>query len=182
MEISSTTIADAQREMRFSYYGGAPGMLTSATVWLVAGLVSMLVSNERAVWVLFIGGALIHPVAVLLNKALGRPGSHTRGNPFGTLALASTFWLILSCPLAYAVSLLHMEWFFPAMMFVIGGRYLIFSTMFGTRTYWFCGAALALAGYLLGQAHALPMLSAFTGSAIEATFGVVIFVSAQRET
>jgi len=33
-EKPSTTFADAQREMRFAYYGGAPGMLTSAAVWL----------------------------------------------------------------------------------------------------------------------------------------------------
>jgi hypothetical protein len=174
-------IADAQREMRFAYYGGAPGMLTSAAVWLTAGIVSLLVSPERAVWTLFIGGMFIHPVSVLLTKAMGRPGNHTPGNPFGALALASTFWLILSCPLAYSVSLLRIEWFFPAMLFVIGGRYLTFSTIFGDRFYWVCGAALAIAGYLLAQAHASPQLGAFTGAAIEAAFAVFIFAGARRE-
>ena len=181
MESSLTTISDAQHEMRFAHYAGAPGMLTSATVWLVAGITASLVSAERAVWTLFIGGMFIHPVSVLLTKVIGRPGSHTRGNPFGALALASTFWLILSCPLAYSVSLLRIEWFFPAMLFVIGGRYLTFSTIFGTRIYWVCGAALALAGYLLARAHASPQLGAFTGSAIEAAFAILIFLSARRE-
>jgi hypothetical protein len=181
MERSLTTIADAQHEMRFAYYGGAPGMLTSATVWLVAGLTASLVSSERAIWTLFIGGMLIHPISVLLTKAIGRPASVKRANPFGALALATTFWLILSCPLAYSVSLLRIEWFFPAMLFVIGGRYLTFSTIFGARIYWVCGAALALAGYILARANASPEFGAFAGAAIEAAFAICIFASAHRE-
>ena len=103
------------------------------------------------------------------------------GNPFGALAFASTIWMILSLPLAYAASRLHIEWFFPAMLFVIGGRYLTFSTIFGARIYWVCGAALAIAGYLLGRAYASPELGAFTGAAIEAAFALAIFASARRE-
>ena len=103
-------------------------------------------SPERGVWALLIGGMLIHPASVLLVKGLGRSGKHSPGNPLGSLALAATFWLVLSCVLAYVVSILRIEWFFPAMLFVIGGRYLVFATIFGTRTYWACGAALALAG------------------------------------
>ena len=180
-ETKSTTIADAQREMRFAYYGGAPGMLTSATVWLIAGIVAIVVSPQRAVWALFIGGMLIHPVSVLLTKAIGRSGKHNSGNPLGSLALATTFWMILALPLAYGVSLLRIEWFFPAMLFIIGGRYLTFATIFGMRNYWFCGAALALAGYALAQTNASPHLSALAGSAIEAVFAAVIFVTTRRE-
>jgi len=175
------TVADAQREMRVAYYGGAPGVLTSATAWLVAGLVAHFQAPERAVWALFIGGALIHPVATLLTKALGRPGKHGRDNPFGALAMATTFWLILSCALAYGVSLVRIEWFFPAMLFVIGGRYLTFSTIFGARIYWVCGAVLALAGYALGRLNAAPELSAFSGAGVEAAFAAAIFVAARRE-
>lgn len=177
----ATSIADAQREMRFVYYGGAPGMLTSAAVWLTAGIVSLLVSPERAVWTLFIGGMLIHPISILLTKLMGRSGKHSPGNPFGTLAIATTFWLVLSLPLAYAVSLIRIEWFFPAMLFVIGGRYLTFSTIFGARIFWACGAALALAGYALAHFNTAPEFGAFTGAAIEAIFAFVIFASARRE-
>jgi hypothetical protein len=178
---NSTTIADAQREMRYAYYGGAPGMLTSAVVWLIAGIVAMVVSTERAVWALFIGGMLIHPVSALFTKAIGRSGKHSAGNPFGSLAMATTFWMIAMLPLAYGVSRLHIEWFFPAMLFIIGGRYLTFSTIFGTRIYWVCGAALGAAGYALGQANASPVFGAFAGSAIEAGFAIAIFVSARSE-
>jgi hypothetical protein len=89
--------------------------------------------------------------------------------------------MILSLPLAYTVSLLRIELFFPAMLFIIGGRYLTFSTVFGARIYWACGGALALAGYALARAHASPELGSFTGAAIEAAFAAAIFVTTRRE-
>jgi hypothetical protein len=181
-ENSAATIAGAQREMRLAYYGGAPGMLTSAIVWLIAGIFSIRLSPDRAIWALFVGGMLIHPVSQLLTKALGRSARHGAGNPFGSLALATTFWMILMMPLAYGASRLRIEWFFPAMLFIIGGRYLTFSTLFGTRVYWFCGAALAVAGYLLGRAYASPAFGAFSGAAIEAGFAAAIFLTSRRET
>jgi hypothetical protein len=181
-QFPSTTVNDAQEEMRSAYFAGAPGVLASATVWLVAGFVSLRISPRDAVWALFIGAMFIHPVAVLMTKAIGRSGKHAPGNPFGTLALASTFWLILSCPLAYIVSIFRIEWFFPAMLFVIGGRYLIFSTMFGTRIYWVCGLSLAAAGFALARIFASPTLGAFTGSAIEAIFAAILFARFHRPT
>jgi hypothetical protein len=174
-------IVDAQREMRFAYYGGAPGLLVSATAWFVAGMVALLQSPERAVWALFIGGMLIHPVATVVTRLLGRPARHSRDNPFGALAMATTFWLILCLFLAYGVSLLRIEWFFPAMLLVIGGRYLTFATIFGSRTYWACGTVLALAGCALASLGAAPAAGAFAGAAIEAAFAAMILVTAQRE-
>ncbi|WP_394781621.1 DUF7010 family protein [Undibacterium sp.] len=182
LDIPATNFANAQQDMRFAYYGGAPGMLISALVWFGAGMVSMLISPSRAIWVLFIGGMFIHPASMLFCRLIGRSGKHAPGNPLGTLALASTFWLIFSLPLAYAVSLVRIEWFFPAMMLVIGGRYLTFSTIFGTRIYWACGMALALASYALAASHATPQIGTFCGAAIEAAFAVAIFIITSRET
>jgi hypothetical protein len=178
---SATTIAGAQRDMRDAYYGGALGMLTSAAVWLAASLVSVLYSSERAVWALFVGGMFIHPVSVLLTRALGRSGRHGRDNPFGPMALAGTFWMIMCLPLAYAVSVLRIDWFFPAMLLVIGGRYLTFTTMFGLRIYWLCGGALAVAAYVLVLLRASPALGAAAGAAIEALFAIAIVLASRRE-
>ena len=178
----NTSLAGAQCDMRQAYYGGAPGMLTSALVWAVAAIVCFRVSPERAIWTLFVGGMFIHPVAVVLNKLMGRSGQHLSGNPLGTLALATTFWMILAFPLAYAASLVRIEWFFPAMLFIIGGRYLTFSTIYGTRIYWACGAALALAGYFLAQNLVAPGFAAAAGAAIEAVFAIVIFQASRRES
>jgi len=175
-------IENAQQDMRFAYYGGAPGMLVSATVWVVAGAVAMLESPQRAIWTLFIGAMFIHPLAMAVSKMLGRPGTHARDNPLAGLAMANTFWLLLCLPLAYAASLVRIEWFFPAMLLVIGGRFFTFTTLYGNRLYWACGAALAAAGYLLASSHAAPAWAAFTGGAIEAAFGIAIFTTTRDTT
>jgi hypothetical protein len=117
-----TTLAAAQRDMRSAYLGGAPGVLVSGLVWAVAGCVATWISPERAVWALFAGGMFIHPVAVLCTRLLGRSGRHTPGNPLAGLAMATTFRMIMMLPLAYGVSLLRIDLFFPAMLLVIGGR------------------------------------------------------------
>lgn len=179
---TSSTVAETQREMRAAYYSGAPGVLTSGLVWLTAAAVAMQMGAAHAIWTLFVGGMLIHPVAVVLCKFLGRSGKHTAGNPMGSLAMATTLWMILSLPLAYAASLVRIEWFFPAMLLVIGGRYLTFATLYGMRTYWICGGALAMAGWLLARAAVAPELAAAAGAVIEVGFACAIFFIARRET
>jgi hypothetical protein len=178
---AALTVGDAQRDMRHAYLDGAPGVLISGTVWFIASLVCILHSPRQAVWALFVGGMLIHPVALVLLKLLGRPAMHARGNPLGALALSTTIWMILALPLAYAVSLLRIDWFFPAMLFVIGGRYLTFATLYGMRIYLLFGALLALAGYALGSLGASAAAGAFAGAAIEAGFGAFILAVARRE-
>jgi hypothetical protein len=81
--------------------------------------------------------------------AFGRSGAHTPGNPLAALTLEVTFFFVFAIPLAYAVSRYRAEWFFPAMLLLIGGRYLTFATLYGMRVYWACGATLALVRFLL---------------------------------
>jgi hypothetical protein len=156
-------------------------MLTSAAVWFAASLVAFLVSPERALWTLFIGAAFIHPLSVLLVKLIGRSGQHAKGNPLGSLAFATTVWLILSCVIAYGVALHDMRWFFPAMMFVIGGRYMTFATLFGLRVFWICGFTLAATAYVLMHFQSVPAVSACMGGAIEAGFAVAILVMSRSK-
>jgi hypothetical protein len=168
-------IHEAQQDLRLSYFGGAPGMLVSSAAWFAAGLGSLYWSNQRAVVILFVGGMLIHPVSALVTRALGRSGRHAAGNPLGRLAQETTVWLILCLPLAFVVSQFRMAWFFPAMLLVIAGRYTVFATMFGSRSYWACAAALAGGAYLLVRLGAGPAAGAFTGATIEAAFSALIF-------
>jgi hypothetical protein len=174
------TFAAAQQDMRTAYLGGAPGLFVSGSVWTIAGIVCLWRSPQMAVWALYVGGALIHPVAALLTRMLGRSGRHAAGNPLGMLALATTIWMILALVLAYGISLWRIGLFFPAMLFVIGGRYLTFATLFGTKLFWVCGAALALAGYELASLHAAPATAAFAGGAIEIMFGIVTAAGVRR--
>lgn len=49
------------------------------------------------------------------------------------LALEGTIWLLLAIPVAIGAALYRVEWFFPAMLLVIAGRYLTFSTLYDMR-------------------------------------------------
>ncbi|MGN6513463.1 MAG: DUF7010 family protein [Lysobacteraceae bacterium] len=178
----SFDLATAQADMRRAYYGGAAGMAASAAAWAAAAAVAARGHAGAAVWTLLVGGMCIHPLGMLLARLAGRPGAHAKGNPLAGLAGATTFWLVFSLPLAYAASRLQLAWFFPAMLLVIGGRYLTFDTLYGDRTYWACGLALAGLGFLLGRALAPPALAAFAGAVVEAGFATVIALRERRAT
>lgn len=173
------TLAAAQHDMRAAYYDGAPGVLCSALAWGIAGLAAWQFSAAHAVWTLLIGGMFIHPAAILLNKVLGRSGKHAPSNPLASLAMASTFWMIMCLVLAYGVSLLRTEWFFAAALLIIGGRYLTFATLYGMRIYWVLGAVLAAAAYPLVALGAPATAGAFAGAAIEAGFGLAMLLTAR---
>ena len=174
-------VAEAQQDMRVAYIGGSSGAIASALAWLVAGIVALQVSPRSAVVALFAGGAFIFPASVLLSRALGSTGAHSRANPLGALALEGTVFMLFCLPIAYVVSLYRTEWFFPAMLLIIGGRYLTFSTLYGIRVYWLFGAVLAVAAYALFVLGASPAIGAFTGAAIEGIFAIVLFAVARQK-
>ena len=165
-----------QADMRRAYCGGGAGMLASSLVWTAAALVALRGDAQHAIWTLLVGGMFIHPLGMLFAKLAGRPGAHRRDNPLAWLAAASTIWLIASLPLAYAASRLHVEWFFPAMLLVIGSRYLTFDTLFGLRPHRVCGIALLAAGVLAGYLRLPPVAGAAAGAAIEAAFATAILL------
>jgi hypothetical protein len=166
------TVTEAQHDLRRGYYSGAPGILASALAWSVAAGVAAFGSPGHAIWALLIGGALIHPVGLVLCRLFGAAGTHTKGNPLGQLAGASTFWLIFSLPLAYVLGLQKPAWFFAAMLLVIGGRYLVFATLYGMRLYWALGLVLAAAGFALAALEAPALAVVAAGAAIELVFAV----------
>ncbi len=168
-------IKEAQSNMRQGYFGGAPGVATSAAMWLSAGLVAIVRSPQTAALVLLLGGMLIHPLAIVIARFLGRPGAHAKGNPLGALAFESTAILLLGVLLAFALSQFRVELFFPAMLLVIGGRYLTFQTLYGLPIYWVCGGVLSAAGLLAAVLRLPVAASAFAGGAVEAVFAVLIF-------
>jgi hypothetical protein len=169
---------EAQADMRRAYYDGATGVLASASAWLAAAIVAWRHTPQAAIFTLLIGGMLIYPASVLLSKALGRSGVHAKTNPLAPLAASGTLWMLLVIPVAYGASLYRLDWFFPAMLLIIGGRYLTFATLYGTALYYALGAALAMAGLLMALAQ-LPVLPAvIAGSAIEYLFAAILIARA----
>ncbi|MEL7187564.1 MAG: hypothetical protein AAFN50_14210, partial [Pseudomonadota bacterium] len=136
------SITDAQQDMRDAYYGGATGAVTSATAWLAAALVATFVSQYAGILTLIFGGMLIFPASVVLCKIIGRSGKHHKDNPLAPLAIEGTIWMLLCILVAIGAALYKIEWFFPAMLLVIAGRYLTFSTLYGLRLYWAFAATL----------------------------------------
>lgn len=171
------SLSEAQRDLRAAYCHGAPGTLCSAAVWLTAGVVSIAVGSTPGILTLVFGGMLIVPASLLLSRALGGTGRHARDNPLAGLALASTVWMLLSMVVALALALTRPTWFFPAMLLVIGGRYLTFSTLYGLGIYRVLGASLAAAAFLLAAAEATPASGAFAGAGLEAGFGLALLRS-----
>ena len=174
------TVSQAQADMRRGYFSGAAGILASALAWTAAAATAALVSPQKAIWVLLVGGALIHPVGLLICRLLGAAGSHAKGNPLGLLAGASTFWLIFCLPLAYGLGLQQPAWFFAAMLLVIGGRYLVFGTIYGLRLYWALGLALAGTGFALAWLGVAAVVIVSAGAAVEWVFGVACVVEHRR--
>ena len=167
------TVGEAQSDMRRAYASGALGVLASALAWSAAATTAALVSPALAIPALLIGGALIHPVGLLLCRLAGASARHATSNPLGQLAGASTFWLMFSLPLAYGLGLQQPMWFFAAMLLIIGGRYLVFATLYGMRLYWALGATLAAAGVGLAWLSASALMVVTAGAAIELVFAAL---------
>jgi len=173
--VTTLTLADAQQDMRESHVGGSGGMLVSGTVWLIAGIVSLIASPFNSVVTLFFGGMIIYPLGLVVAKLLGGTGQHQKGNPMATLALTSIALLFIGLFIAFAIFQEAQDWFFPIMMTTIGGRYIIFATVYNLRLYWLLGAVLILAGagmIVIGVPFAT---GAFVGGSIEIIFGLVMW-------
>ncbi|MEC7265537.1 MAG: hypothetical protein VXW38_17475 [Bacteroidota bacterium] len=173
---SLESVYESQSDMRSGYANGALGALVSGTVWIIAAVVAFQVSSQSAIWTLFVGGMLIHPLSLVLSKPLGIPGKHSNGNVLANLAIEGTFFMLMCIPLALLLSLQNHEWFFQGMLLIIGGRYLTFSTLYGLKIYWVLGALLGLSAFMLFWLKADAALCALTGSIIEIAFGILLFI------
>ena len=173
-------IGEAQENMRFSYFGGGVGVLVSGLVWCVAGVVAVFYTNQLSMKALFIGGMFIHPLAVLLTKALKRPGNHDTKNPLGILAGESTVILFVGLFIAFYVANLQVQWFYPIMLMTIGVRYLMFQTLFGNKLYWLLGLVLILEGVFCILQDVRFIMGAFIGGITEILFSFVILYNSKN--
>src|SRR5688572_4900494 len=108
---NNSTFRQAQADMGKGYANGSVGIIVSGVTWLISAIVSYQFSPAQAIWVLFIGGMFIYPVGVLLSKAIGLTGAHTKGNPLGNLAMEGTIFMLMCLPLAFLLSRQQPEWF-----------------------------------------------------------------------
>jgi hypothetical protein len=172
-------IDEAQLDMCKGYACGSLGILTSGFIWLISCLVCYNYSSNKAIWTLLIGGALISPVSRALEK-FARLKGHSIENPLKNLAMESTIWMIMCIFIAYGLSMQNTAWFFQAMLLIIGGRYLTFTTLFGKKIYWVLGASLGVSAYLLFQFQIQSLGSLLTGAIIEIVFGLLMYFNYRK--
>jgi hypothetical protein len=179
--MSTRAIDQAQADMRHAYFSGAPGVMMSGLAWAAAGVTALLLRSEAiSALVLLAGGVLIHPLSLVLCRLLGRPARHEPGNPLAVLAIEGTFFMLVAIAVAYGLHVVRPDLFFPAVLLIIGGRYLTFQTIYGVRVYWLLGIVLIAAGFTLAINRSPMQISLLAGVAIELAFAALLFAQQAR--
>lgn len=142
-------IQDAQREVRSVYIGGFWGQLVSSVIWLVSAALGTWVSPRASILAVVIGGFFIFLLTQMLLRLSGRPASVSKGNPFNALGMQAAFVLPSSMLLLLPVGLYRLNWFFPALIVLLGAHYLPFATLYGMRMFLFLAGILIALGVVI---------------------------------
>lgn len=142
-------IQDAQREVRSVYLGGFWGQLFYSILYLAAGAVGTWVTPKASILTAVVGGFFGFPIMQMMLRLSGRPVRLSRENPFHWLGMQIAFVLPLSMLLLWPVGLYRLNWFFPALMILVGAHYLPFATSYGMRMFLFLAGILVAAGVVI---------------------------------
>jgi hypothetical protein len=109
------------------------------------------VTPKASILTAVIGGAFIFPLIKMMLRLSGRPTSVSKENQFNMLgmqvALVGPFSMLLLIP----VALFNLNWFFPALMVLMGAHYLPFATLYGMRMFLFLAGILMAEGVVIAQ-------------------------------
>src|ERR1700730_13959656 len=144
-------IEDAQREVRSVYIGGFWGQLVSAVIWLVSAALGTWVTPKASILTLVIGGFFIFPLTQMLLRLSGRRASVSKENQFHYLGMQIAFVLPFSMLLLVPVGLYNLNWFFPALMVLLGAHYLPFATLYGMPMFLFLAGILITMGVVIAH-------------------------------
>lgn len=142
-------ILDAQRESRSVFLGGFWGQLVSSVIWLVSAALGACVSPKASILAVVIGGFFIFPLTQLMLRLSGRRASLSKENLFNSFGMQVAFVLPLSMLLLLPVGLYKLNWFFPALMILLGAHYLPFATLYGMRMFLFLAGILIAEGVVI---------------------------------
>jgi len=128
-------VKDAQREVRTVFVGGFWGQLVSSAIWLVSAALGSWRTPRAAILSLVLSGFLIFPITLLLLRLTGGPASLSRDNPLGNLGMQIAFTLPMTMLLLVPVTAVRLNWFYPALMVLLGAHYLPFTFLYGMRMF-----------------------------------------------
>lgn len=160
-------LAAAQQDLARAYAGGAPGVLVSGLVWLIAGTVWQLHGTSAAFAALFIGGMAIHPLALLIERIAFNAPKPTIGKALETLGIEATILLFAGLMIAWILLVRAPDLAISTFAAIIGARYVLFRTMYGDIAYWALGGAILLVAGLALFGFDLPLNLGFLVGAIE---------------
>lgn len=143
-------IADAQREVRTVFQGGFIGGLVAASLWVMSTALATVKSPRAGIIALCLGGALIFPVTSALLKLTRGRGSLSKENPMDQLATQIAFTIPFALPVVGGAALHKLNWFYPAMLVIVGAHYLPFAFLYGMRSFLVLGGAMIGAGVMIG--------------------------------
>ncbi len=142
-------IQDAQRQLRSVYIGGFWGQLVSSVIWLVSAALGTWFNPKASILTVVIGGFFIFPLTKMLLRLSGRRASLSGENPFNSLAMQIALVLPFSMLLLVPVGLYRLNWFFPALMVLLGAHYLPFASLYGMRMFLFLSGILIAMGAVI---------------------------------
>ena len=144
-------IGEAQLEMRTRFVGGFYGQIVSGVLWIVSASLATWSSPRAAITTLVVGGFLIFPVTELLIRFAAAKGPLSAANALRHLGMQVAFVLPLSMPLLLPVGLYRLNWFYPALMVLLGAHYLPFVFLYGMRMFAALAAVVAGGGLVIAM-------------------------------
>lgn len=165
-------IQDAQREVRSVYIGGFWGQLVSSVIWLVSAAVGTWGTPKASILTAIIVGFFIFPLTQLMLRLSGRPTRVSKENSLHWLGMQVAFVLPLSMLLLVPVTYFRLNWFFPALMILLGAHYLPFVFLYGMRIFW------GLAWILIAMGVVVALYFSGTFSLGAWLGGLILFVFA----
>lgn len=144
-------IGDAQREVRTRFSGGFYGQLVSGVVWLASASLATWSTPRAAITTALLGGFLIFPTTELLIRVAGGTNRLSAQNSLHYLGMQVAFVLPLSMPLLLPIGLYRLNWFYPALMVLLGAHYIPFVFLYRMRMF------AVLAALLLGGGLVIAM-------------------------
>ena len=142
-------IRDAQREVRSVYTGGFWGQLVSSVIWLVAAALGTWETPKASILAVVGAGFFIFPLTHMLLRLSPHRASVSAENPFTSLGMQVAFVLPFSMLLLVPVGHYRLNWFFPALMVLVGAHYLPFATLYGMRMFLFLAGILIATGVVI---------------------------------
>jgi hypothetical protein len=165
-------IRDAQLEIRTRFVGGFYGQVVSGVLWILSAGLATWSSPRAAITTLVVGGFFIFPITELLVRFVAVKGPLSGANALRDLGMQVAFVLPLSMPLLLPVGLYRLNWFYPAMMILLGAHYLPFVFLYGMRMF------AALAALVAGGGWVVAMYCSTSFSAGAWYTGVILLVFA----